>query len=250
MARETWTWAELFAGLDPTPAFVEELERLGLLRVVARDKRGERIYDGDARDTLERVMVLVEAGYEPRDIAVIAHKVGLKPPRRRGRRAPTLLRIEDVARAISASPEQVQSWADHGWLKPQLATEGGAPLFAESAVDEARALGDLSALGLDAELATWSEVSARLDAVEEDRGHDGAVPLVEEAATFVRHVRAASDRLRLAARRWGKRLDAFEKRLERVRRLHAPELPRVKTKRRARSRLRRRAKTRSSAQKG
>ena len=245
MTRDTWTWAELFAGLDPTPAFVEELERLGLLRVVARDKRGEHIYDADARDTLERVMVLVEAGYEPRDIAVIAHKVGLKEPKRRlGRRAPTLLRFDDVARAIGVEPAKVEAWHASGWVTAQLLTEGGVPMFSQRAVEQARALADLTTLGLDVDVVTWAGLAARLARYEAGADGEGADALVREASDFARQVLAASDRLRLAARRWAKRLAAFDKRVERVRRLHAPEVARVKPRRRVRTHVQTRSTSR------
>jgi len=245
MGKATWTRAELFSGLEPTASFVEELERLGLLRVVARDPRGEAVYDAEARETLERVLVLVEAGYEPRDIAVIAHKVGLKSPRRRlGRRAPTLLRLEDVARTVGVPSHAARGYWTAGWLEATLIADGGEPLFAPDVLELARALADLATVGLEDEQPRWVALARRLRAVDGGADEDGAAAaLVAEAAAFAAQVRAAVDRSRGAVRRWTKRLSVFDKRVERLRRTRAPEVARVKP----RTGLRRKARTRSSA---
>ena len=248
MAKDTWTRTELFSGLEPTPAFVDELERLGLLRIVARDPRGEALYDADARDTLERVLVLVDAGYAARDIAVIARRVGLKAPKRRlGRRAPTLLRVEDLAEAAEVGVEAARAYWQRGFIEATVLADGGEPLFAAAAVDAARALGELEALGLAAERATWAEAARRVAALEAGPrpplGAAAALEGLEAAARWARPLGERLARLESAARRWSKRLAVLEKRVEKLRRLHAVELAPVKPRRG----LRRKPQTRSSA---
>ena len=131
MPRETWTYEEVFEGLDPAPAFVVELERRGLLRVVARDGKGAPLYGPEAREQLERVMSLVELGYKVEDIAAIAQKVGLPARRRRLlRRAPTFVRVPELARRSGVPVETLARWRELGILEPDLETEGGETLFA------------------------------------------------------------------------------------------------------------------------
>lgn len=234
MPNDTWTYADLFAELDPTPAFVAELERLGLLQVVARDGQGRAIYGAGARDALDRVMALVDAGYSPRDIAVIANKVGLKAPRRTLRRAPVMRRAGELAQTVSVAVEEVTRWHAAGLLEASHVSERGEPLFGPEALAMAQALADLRALGLpDEAAARWVDLNRRLAAPAADA--DAVRNLVIDAGELLSSVRAAADERRRAARRCQKLLAAFEKRLERARRAVAPGVPPLKTP----SRLRR-----------
>ena len=56
MSEETWTAEELFQGMTLQPEFIIELEKHGLIRVVARDLRGGSLYSSEARDELEKVL--------------------------------------------------------------------------------------------------------------------------------------------------------------------------------------------------
>ena len=255
MVRETWTYDELFHGLDPAPAFVSELERQGLLVVVARDGAGRKLYASDARERLERVLELVELGYQPKDIAAIARRVGLPRRRRRlFRRPPTYLRMAELARRAGVEPHVVKAWHERGILRPALRTEGGEALFSEPTVEGVRALDDLLAFGftLD-ELVAMSALGRQLDEAlaatrealagkaegskaperggEADdasapaaRGGDQpAAPSAEEVGTLTAavaealdRIRRRTDRLRSGLRRWDKLLGAYDKRLERL----------------------------------
>lgn len=235
MPNNTWTYADLFAEHDPTPAFVAEIERLGLLQVVARDGEGKAIYSAGARDALDRVMALVDAGYSPRDIAVIANKVGLKPPRRRLRRAPVMHRASAVAEQVGVEAAQVTAWHAAGLLEASHVSERGEVLFGPEALGVAQALADLRALGLpDEAAARWVDLNRRLATAREP---ERVRTLVLDAGELFASVREAADERRRAARRWQKLLVAFEKRLERARRAVAPNVPPLKTP----SRLRRRS---------
>ncbi len=226
-AGEPWTWEELFRGLVATESFVEELERLGLLRVVGRDASGRPIYDAEARETLEKVMALVEAGYDPRDIAVIANKVGLKRPRARGRRkrrhAPTFVKLDELASRAGVEDPVVESWVDAGVVEPGLVTEGGERLFAKRVVDDVRACDDLLALGLvEDDIALWREIGGRLRAAEAGGGE--LEQLETDATGFVARVKGAIKRRKKASRRWNKRLGRLAKRLDKARKRSARQL--------------------------
>ena len=69
--------------MSPSPDFIAELERLSLLVVVGRDTEGRALYSPEARGELEKVLELVELGYQPEDIAAIATRVGLPVSKRR-----------------------------------------------------------------------------------------------------------------------------------------------------------------------
>jgi DNA-binding transcriptional MerR regulator len=251
MARETWTFEELFGGLDPAPAFVSELERLGLLRVVARDGKGAPLYAPEAREQLDKVLALVELGYQPRDIAAIARKVGLPVPRRGlFRRRPTFIRVKELARRSGIAPELLDQWRVEGLVEPAMVSEGGEPLFPVAAVEQVRCLQDLLDFGFgDEELGLWAAAERDLDAaIEAHKARDGE-PLDAEARARIDGLLARADRilatvsrrvdgLRQGLRRWDKVLGAYDKRLERLRRAHGVEAPRPRLSKRRRLRSR------------
>ncbi len=251
VVRETWTYDELFEGLDPAPAFVAELERQGLLHVVARDGAGRKLYAADAHERLERVLELVELGYQPKDIAAIARRVGLPRRRRRlFRRPPTYLRMTELARRAGVELDVVEAWHERGIVRPALRTEGGEALFSEPTVEGVRALADLLAFGFSLdEIARMSALGRQLDealaatrARQEEAttqatgglesaepGAEGTAPPTALGAAEVRAlatavtetlgtIRRRTERLRGGIRRWDKLLAAYDKRVERLER--------------------------------
>ncbi len=256
MSRETWTWDELFEGLDPAPSFVSELERLGLLRVVARDGHGAPLYGAEAREQLEKVLSLVELGYQPKDIAAIARKVGL-PIQRRGlfQRPPTYIRLSELARRSGVDEVMLVAWRDRGILRPAMRTEGGDALFSTATVEGAKGLQDLVEFGFGVdELEAWSQLARELERLVTELparpSGNGAVD--PKAAATARSSAAQADeviavlrrrveRLRVGLRRWDKLLGGYDKRLERIRRaygLDEPRRPRLSRRRRPRTRRR------------
>lgn len=282
MVRETWTFEELFQGLDPAPSFVAELERQGLLRVVARDGAGRKLYAADARERLERVLELVELGYQPKDIAAIARRVGLPRRRRRlFRRPPTYLRMAELARRAGVELDALGVWHQRGIVRPALRTEGGEALFSEPTVEGVRALDDLLAFGftLD-ELEEMSGLGRRLDealaaaraqreaatsapAEAEPEDELAPAPGQEPAALTDDEVRALAgaviealekirrrtDRLRGGLRRWDKLVGAYDKRVERLEReagVERPERPSTRPAKAAAKRSGRRRRLRTA----
>lgn len=225
MAQETWTREELFEDVDPAPDFVAELERLGLLRVVARDAGNRPLYGPEARDQLERVLALVDLGYRPKDIAAIAHRVGL-PEQGRGRfrRPPTYVRIDTLAERGGVSAECLSRWVDRGLIEPDMVTEGGEQLFAREQARSVARLRDLTTLGVDEEtLPAWSRLMAWLDGLEPGREEESAGSEVDAATLEEAQERLAwlDERLRAlrgALRRWDKLGGLYRKRLARLQR--------------------------------
>lgn len=236
MARETLTWDQLFAGLEPQPAFVQEMERLGLLRVVARNAAGKPLYGAEAREELEKVLELVELGYQLKDIAAIASRVGLPRQRRRlFRRPPTYLRLDELARACGAPVERLNAWLASGVLEADLVSDGGGKHFAPSAVEQVRLLEDLLVLGV--EEADLLGHVAMMRALDDGQPRDA--PVVHDrrqteaaAATLVTLIDRLQ-RVSRAARRWEKLATVYRKRLVRVERA-LPPIAAPRTSRRSR----------------
>ncbi len=246
MSDETWTRTQLFDGLEPSPGFVTQLERLGLLRVVGRDESGEKIYASEARDQLGKVLSLVELGYQPKDIAIIAKRVGLPDRRSRRffRRPPTYVHLDELARRAGVEVAVAQGWLRDGYVEAVLVAEGGDPLFDASAIERARSLADLRAFGLgDAELRQWSSLGPALSALlkaapdkaAKERAEGPVVAVVEAHTEALDAVVARLERWRRGLRRWDRIVAQCYKKLERLRRAYGLE---AETRRRARKRLR------------
>jgi DNA-binding transcriptional MerR regulator len=252
MGQETWTSAELFEGVDVSPPFVGELEKLGLLHVVAQDYQGRSIYGAEAKEQLEKVLGLVELGYQPRDIAAIAQKVGLPSSKRsRFRKPPTYLRLEELSAQSGVRLEQIQEWCGKGIVKSSTETDGGVPLFGIEAVEVARALKDLLAFGLNQDqLSEWSELGRAVDklitglhkkaASGENADKDDVKIQVARASEMIESLRKRLDGLRGGIRRWDKLLGAYDKRLDRLRKVWTLESRKPRGKRRIRVPTRRR----------
>ncbi|MCB9730725.1 MAG: hypothetical protein H6746_19800 [Deltaproteobacteria bacterium] len=241
MPHETLTWEELFAGLDPQPAFVQEMERLGLLRVVARDASRRPLYDAGAREELEKVLELVELGYQLKDIAAIASRVGLPRQRRRlFRRPPTYLRREELARASGAPLERIQAWLASGVLEPDLISDGGELHFAPATIERVRLLEDLLVLGVpEARLGDMVAMMRALDDHSEPgvpMVHDRAA--VETAGETLAGLADRLERISRATRRWDKLATSYRKRLARLERAQPPASAAPRTARRSRVRTR------------
>ena len=252
MAQETWTQTELFDGVDIAPPFLTELERLGLLHVVAQDSHGRSIYGHEAKEQLDKVLGLVELGYQPKDIAAIAQKVGLPQSKRaRFRKPPTYLVLDELSTQSGVSLEQLQKWCSKGILKSTTETDGGIPLFSVDAVEVARALKDLLAFGLNQDqLSEWSELGRAVDKLitglhkkaseGEGADKDEVKAQVVHASEMIESLRKRLDGLRGGIRRWDKLLGAFDKRLDRLRKVWNLQGRRPRGKRRIRVPTRRR----------
>jgi DNA-binding transcriptional MerR regulator len=217
MANDTWTSDELFEGLDPAPDFVAELELLGLLVVVGRDGQRRPLYSAEARDELEKVLDLIDLGYQPEDIAAIARKVGLPAKRRsRFRKAPVHLRATEIAERSGLAPDLLARWVTQGLVAPSLRSEGGEPLFPAAAVTRVGYLRDLFELGVDeGELAAWSRALDWLDT----RRPSGEMTS-DQAQEAERLLGALKDRLVVlgdATRRWARLTATFRRRLAKLR---------------------------------
>ncbi len=235
MSRETWTRGELFEGLDAQPAFVAELERLGLLRVVGRDTAGEPLYAAEAREELEKVISLVELGYRPKDIAAIARKVGLPAKKRRRffRKPPVHLRAEDLSSRSGVPLEQVEAWIADGRLEPDLVSESGEALYAVRSVRRVRLLDDLVALGVEPDdVRGWGVALAALE-----KGGDPDPAMLAAAGLLLERTTGRLERVRRALRDWDKLAAGYRKRLQRLGRA-ASGRPRTGRRKRVRTRTR------------
>lgn len=252
MPDQTWTYNQLFEGLDPSPGFVAELEKLGLLSVVAHDAKGKKIYGPGSREQLDKVLSLVELGYRPKDIAAIAKRVGLPEQAKRKlfRKPPTYLRLADVARRSSVEPAVVQTWIEAGLLVAAVTTEGGEPLFDRHAMDRARSLADLTTLGLSPEaVLQWAtlgpalqeltaetgKVTARSNGPRDDTSQEVLDQLATCSATLVLF-EAQMERWKGGLRRWDGILAGHHKMLDRLRRLHGLDPAQKRPRRRLRRR--------------
>jgi DNA-binding transcriptional MerR regulator len=236
---EAWTRDELFDGLDVRPAFVVELERLGLLPVVGRDSAGAPLYGPEAREELDKVIALVELGYQPRDIAAIARKAGLPARQRRAlfRRPPVHLQLEDLATRADVDVARLEGWLETGLLAPDMVSEGGRGLFALAAVRRVRLLDDLAAMGVAEQvLGGWARLLRFLET-----GAQPDAAAVAEGEGVLRDINEHLGRVRGALREWDKLSASYRKRLARLRR---------QTNGRGRTGRRKRARTRTRGRKG
>lgn len=215
MSEETWTADELFDGLTLQAGFITELEKYGLIRVVARDARGSSLYSAEARDELEKVLALLELGYKLEDIAAIAKRVGL-PAKKRGlfRRLPLRMRSEELSRRSGVEKLRIDRWVEEGHLSADLVSEGGDGLFGRSAIERIRLLADLEDAGVD------SEVTARVLRCLAPSESDAQTS--EELASSMAFLMELTQKTRLqrsALRRIERELAAGRKRLARAQRL-------------------------------
>ncbi len=220
--HDTWTHAELFEGLDPAPSFVTELERVGLLRVVARDRAGAALYAADAKDELAKVLSLVELGYQPKDIAAIARKVGLPARRKRSffARTPVFLRIEALAERAGVTAPQLEGWVTRGLVEPSFQTEGGESLFALADAPVVQALADLVRLqAADEDLAGFASLARAVDPANEG---SPAPELLGSAEPLLKRLGTLLEETKAATRRTDKLLAVCRKRVGRARRVTAP----------------------------
>ncbi len=215
MTQRTIRFADLFEGLDPQPAFVAELERLGLLQVVARDESGEALYLAGARDELERVLELVDLGYQPKDIAAIAKRVGLpKRKRRLFRKTAVFLSAAELADKAGLPAERLEGWLARGMVVPGLITDRGHRLFAPQATAKLRLLDDLEQIGLEEEdVAALARLARRQ--VPGDNPAEGPVPADPELLV---RLEARARRLRSASRAADRLHARLEKQAARARR--------------------------------
>lgn len=220
MSDETWTRDELFEDRDLAPAFVSELQRLGLLQIVARDAAGAPLYASDAREELEKVLALVEMGYEPRDIAAIARKVGL-PPKRRAffRRPPVCLALDALVERSEVDRATIESWVTRGILSPRLISERGVALFSMAQVEQVRLLGDLLQLGSDEE--ELVRAAAALNHLSGPRTNDSSESGAESLAQLSQSMNELNAFLggrQRAVRRWTRALGRMRRRLLKLQR--------------------------------
>ena len=222
MSQDAWTYDELFEGLDPAPNFVKELERLGLLRVVAEDARGRSLYGAEAREQLDKVLALIELGYAAEDIAAIAKKVGL-PSGRRGRfkKRPVYLRLSALAAQTELEVSVLEQWLDLGLIEADFQSDGGEVLFRESEVLHVKQLTSFLTLGFTiSDAASWRRIDRameRLAAEPEELAVADA--LLSEAAEFLQRVQGRLRRLKAGHRVWDKVHHQATRRLERLNRL-------------------------------
>ena len=233
MHGETWTYEALFEGLDPSPSFVSECERLGLLRVVARDSAGRPLYGAEAKEQLEKVMDLMAMGYDTRDVAAIVRRVGLPRGRRRlFHRPPTLLRLEELSQRADVPEASIRRWQEAGVMFQVMTTERGDMLFQPTALSIIQHLQDLTTLGLDeAEIVAWGKCMVQLDAIAETgRGKSGrqklagwdaerraaVETLLQETRGHLSAFRARIQRWHSGLRRWDKVVAVYERRVARI----------------------------------
>ena len=236
MLREIWTHAELFEEHDAAPAFINECQRLGLLRVVGQDGEGRPLYGSEARAELDKVLSLVALGYSPKDIAAIAKRVGL-PKRKRGffRKLPLCLRLDEVAGRTGVAVERLNTWVDAGVLLPMLHTESGDFLFASGVVSEVEELKGLEQLGLsDATLNAWACFRHALD--EHQAGDESDLPqeVLDQGQALLDSIAKRLSHVELSCRRCQKLLNVYGKRLGRIARRSMPR-PKARALRRRRS---------------
>jgi DNA-binding transcriptional MerR regulator len=219
--------------------FIAELEKLALLQVVARDGQGEPLYSADARDELEKVLTLIELGYEPKDIAAIAKRVGL-PAKRRGlfRRLPVRMRSGELARRTGISDDRIEGWIASGLLSALLVSEGGHGLFGRDALDRIRLLVDLEAAELDSE-----DVGRLLACLEPSPSSEVNKDEAAKQLAFVTDLTTRLGARKNALRRLERSLAGLRKRLERASRAEG-------TRRRGGLGRRRRVHTTNSGRKG
>ena len=249
MGNETWTAKELFAGFDAAPSFIDELERLGLLSVRGRDENGASLYGPESKEQLAQVIPLLELGYQPKDIAAIAKKVGLPTTRRRRFSAPpTFIRLGELAQRSGVALSQLEEWQRKGLLRPGMESEGGEPFFSTAAVQVVQALKDFKEFGLSHDqLSEWTELGRQVDRVI-DRLYAEADTLdpvagasqVADATALIDRLRKRLERLQTGVRRWDKLVGAYDKRLERLRKRFRVEGKRPRRRKRIRVRTRRR----------
>ncbi|MDP6945242.1 MAG: hypothetical protein QF464_13925 [Myxococcota bacterium] len=217
MTRDVWTRSELFEGLDPAPVFVAELERLGLLVVVGQDGQGGPLYAPEARAELEKVLDLVDLGYQPEDIAVISKRVGL-PTGRRGRfaRPPVHLSGPEVASRAGVDVDRFEAWVAAGLLRPSLRPDSDETLYLSSTVARVERLRDLAIVGVDADaLPAWCEALDWLD-TRRPSGEMSAKEAARVDATLtelLERLGAMSD----TVRRWRRLTATFKRRLDKLR---------------------------------
>jgi DNA-binding transcriptional MerR regulator len=217
MSDDAWTRDELFKGLDPSQDFISELEALALLVVVGQDAQGRSLYARESREALEKVLELVELGYQPVDIAAIATRVGL-PVRHRPRfkRAPVHLNNVELAQRAEVTTEQLEVWVEAGLVTPSLRRAGPGGLYVVDVVARVERLRDLSLLGVSpADLQTWTVALDCLDtrrtlrAMSEDEAQavDDAIVALE----------ARVDALTQTTRRWRRLATTLKRRLSKRR---------------------------------
>lgn len=214
MSEETWTAEELFQGMTLQPEFITELEKHGLIRVVARDLRGGSLYSSEARDELEKVLALVELGYKLEDIAAIAKRVGL-PAKRGGlfRRLPRRMGVEDLSRRSGVEPTRILGWVQRERLKADLISESGDPLFGRSAIERVRLLGDLEDAGVDE-----ARMEATLSSLSPDTVQKKSAEELANDATLLLELGRELRAKRESIRRLERTLAAGRRRLIRARR--------------------------------
>ena len=254
MARDTWNHGELFEGLAPSPAFVAELVRLGLIRVVAKDAKGASLYAGESKEQLKQVLSLVELGYKPKDIAAISQKVGL--PKRRRRlfsKIPTYLRLEALAEKTGIDKARIERWIGEGMLTPDLLSEGGESLYNRESMSRLKMLDELTSLGMEEErLQLWVRLMPFLVArrgFEREKLDAAGIELShEELETIFTDLKGRLGRVKAACRVWEKRHSKARKRLKAA--AKAAQKPRLRRSRKAsQTQPRKRTKAKTSSRK-
>jgi len=212
MAGDAWTRDELFEGLDPSQDFIAELERLSLIVVVGQDAQGGSLYAHESREELEKVLALVELGYQPEDIAAIARRVGL-PVKRRGRfqKPPVHLTRGELAERAGVTPEQLSCWVDAGLIQSSFQRPGAGELYVADTVVRVQRFRDLEVLGVSlSELETWRVALDQLDT----RRPPGAMTEAEEQAVEVAltSLHARLELLSDSTRRWRRFITTLKRR--------------------------------------
>jgi len=181
--RQVTTRAALERRLGAMPEVARRLDKLGLLVPCAKtaSRGGEVYFDVGLGAVLERAAALMQAGYAPKDVALVLGRVEL------ARREPVVevLPLADVAeraRVAAARIVGAGGWLERGLVQAFARDDGDAPLFLLDAVARVRGLAALEALGLGELGADWvagtldaTRVRARMDEVSE------AVKVLERA---------------------------------------------------------------------
>lgn len=133
MNQKIYLQAELVSKLHISLPQLLDWEREKLIKPAGVDEDKTPFYTQDTYNECEKILKLIELGYELASISKIIKKIGLpvESDSKKKNSAVKYLTVGELALKIDVSPRTIKHWEDKGIIESDMRSEGGFRLYSE-----------------------------------------------------------------------------------------------------------------------
>lgn len=240
MSKDLLTLQDLAAGAGIPAERLAEWTKAKLLKPDGYGEGKAPLFSEAGLEHVRLVQRLADLGYGTEEILKIVKKVGLPHDGRGRKKSPgkdRYLTVGNLAERSGVSPRTIKHWEDKGIIVPDMRTEGGFRLYAESYVFLCQLIRDLQLFGYSLEeVKSVSDDVRTLLAIEADLGAYPEAEVEKRLAAMLEAVRGLGDRMKLieeGIERWRDLLKKKKKDIAALREKNAKRAKAAKEKDRA-----------------